>query len=46
MLRNAEPIDEPRVYRWLRRKTMNESRRIAAVAAELLADATGNTREP
>ena len=31
-------LDEPTAYRWLRRKAMNESKRIAAVAAELLAD--------
>jgi two-component system, response regulator / RNA-binding antiterminator len=30
-------IDEPQAYRWLRRRAMNESKRIAAVAAELLA---------
>lgn len=29
-------IDEPSAYAWLRRKAMNENRRIAAVAAELL----------
>jgi two-component system, response regulator / RNA-binding antiterminator len=34
-------IDEPRAYRWLRRKAMNESRRIAAVAADLLASVEG-----
>jgi two-component system, response regulator / RNA-binding antiterminator len=30
-------IDEPRAYRWLRRKAMNENKRIADIAAELLA---------
>jgi response regulator NasT len=29
-------FDEPQAYRWLRRKAMNENKRIAAVAAELL----------
>jgi two-component system, response regulator / RNA-binding antiterminator len=32
-------FDEPQAYRWLRRKAMNESKRIAAVAAELLGSA-------
>jgi response regulator NasT len=32
-------IDEPQAYRWLRRKAMNESKRIAVVAAELLGSA-------
>jgi response regulator NasT len=30
-------IDEPQAYRWLRRRAMNESRRIGDIAAELLA---------
>ncbi len=32
-------FDEPQAYRWLRRKAMNENKRIAAVAAELLCSA-------
>jgi response regulator NasT len=32
-------FDEPQAYRWLRRKAMNESKKIAVVAAELLAAA-------
>jgi len=32
-------IDEPRAYRWLRRRAMNGNRRIVDVAAELLAKA-------
>jgi two-component system, response regulator / RNA-binding antiterminator len=39
MLMKQRNIDEPEAYRWLRRKAMNESRRIAAVAADLLASA-------
>lgn len=39
MLMKQRNIDEPQAYRWLRRKAMNESRRIAAVAADLLAAA-------
>jgi response regulator NasT len=31
-------FDEPRAYRWLRRRAMNESRRIGEIAAELLAN--------
>lgn len=37
MLMQRRKLDEPQAYRWLRRKAMNESKRIAAVAAELLA---------
>jgi response regulator NasT len=33
-------LDEPQAYRWLRRKAMNENKRIAVVAAELLAAET------
>jgi two-component system, response regulator / RNA-binding antiterminator len=36
LLRKARNFDEPQAYRWLRRKAMNESKRIAVVAAELL----------
>ena len=32
-------FDEPQAYRWLRRKAMNENKRIATVAAELLGSA-------
>jgi two-component system, response regulator / RNA-binding antiterminator len=39
MLMRQRKLDEPQAYRWLRRKAMNESKRIAAVAAELLASA-------
>jgi response regulator NasT len=44
MLMKQRKLDEPQAYRWLRRKAMNESKRIAAVAAELLA--TPGTEEP
>ncbi len=37
MLMRQRKFDEPQAYRWLRRKAMNESKRIATVAAELLA---------
>lgn len=37
LLMRRRRIDEPQAYRWLRRKAMNENKRIAAVAAELLA---------
>jgi len=37
MLMRQRNIDEPQAYRWLRRRAMNESRRIGDVAAELLA---------
>jgi two-component system, response regulator / RNA-binding antiterminator len=37
MLMRQRRIDEPQAYRWLRRKAMNESRRIGEIAAELLA---------
>jgi two-component system, response regulator / RNA-binding antiterminator len=37
LLMRRRKIDEPRAYRWLRRKAMNENKRIADIAAELLA---------
>jgi response regulator NasT len=37
MLMRQRDIDEPQAYRWLRRRAMNESRRIGDVAADLLA---------
>jgi response regulator NasT len=43
LLMRQRNIDEPRAYRWLRRRAMNESRRIGDVAAELLA---GDGRMP
>jgi two-component system, response regulator / RNA-binding antiterminator len=46
LLMRERNIDEPRAYRWLRRRAMNESRRIAAVAADLLAGTTRDTRKP
>jgi two-component system, response regulator / RNA-binding antiterminator len=36
MLMRQRNIDEPQAYRWLRRRAMNESRRLVDVAAELL----------
>jgi two-component system, response regulator / RNA-binding antiterminator len=36
MLMGQRNIDEPRAYRWLRQRAMNESRRIGEIAAELL----------
>jgi response regulator NasT len=40
MLMRQRNIDEPQAYRWLRRRAMNESRRIGDIAAELLASAS------
>jgi two-component system, response regulator / RNA-binding antiterminator len=37
ILMRRRQMAEPEAYRWLRRKAMNESRRIADVAAELVA---------
>jgi two-component system, response regulator / RNA-binding antiterminator len=37
LLMRQRKIDEPRAYRWLRRKAMNENKRIAVIATELLA---------
>jgi two-component system, response regulator / RNA-binding antiterminator len=37
ILMRRRGIGEPEAYRWLRRKAMNESRRIADVAAEIVA---------
>ena len=39
LLMRRRNMDEPQAYRWLRRKAMNESKRIAVVAAELLGSA-------
>jgi two-component system, response regulator / RNA-binding antiterminator len=36
LLMRQRNIDEPRAYRWLRRRAMNENRRIGEIAAELL----------
>ena len=43
MLMRQRNIDEPQAYRWLRRRAMNESRRIGEIAAELLATGSGGT---
>lgn len=45
LLMQQRNFDEPQAYRWLRRKAMNESKRIAAVAAELLAGAQPEGRQ-
>jgi two-component system, response regulator / RNA-binding antiterminator len=44
LLMRQRSIDEPRAYRWLRRRAMNENRRIGEIAAELL-EAAGRTKE-
>jgi response regulator NasT len=44
MLMRQRNIDEPHAYRWLRRRAMNESRRIGDVAAELLASEGGTPK--
>lgn len=36
LLMRQRNIDEPQAYRWLQRRAMNESRRIAEVAAEMI----------
>ena len=36
LLMKERNFGEPQAYRWLRRKAMNESKRIVAIAAELL----------
>jgi response regulator NasT len=41
MLMRQRNIDEPQAYRWLRRRAMNESRRIGDIAAELVAKEGG-----
>jgi response regulator NasT len=41
MLMRQRNIDEPQAYRWLRRRAMNESRRIGEIAAELVAKEGG-----
>lgn len=43
MLMRQRKLDEPQAYRWLRRRAMNESRKIGDVAAELLATASEGT---
>jgi len=40
LLMRRRGIGEPQAYRWLRRKAMNENKRIAVIAAELLAAET------
>jgi two-component system, response regulator / RNA-binding antiterminator len=44
LLMRQRNIDEPRAYRWLRRRAMNENRRVGDIAAELL-EASTRTRE-
>jgi two-component system, response regulator / RNA-binding antiterminator len=44
LLMRQRNIDEPQAYRWLRRRAMNENRRIGDIAAELL-ESRGGTRE-
>lgn len=44
MLMRERNFSEPQAYRWLRRRAMNKNKRIAKVAAELLAAA--QAREP
>jgi response regulator NasT len=41
MLMRQRNIDEPRAYRWLRKRAMDESKRIVDIAAALLATASG-----
>jgi response regulator NasT len=44
LLMRQRNIDEPQAYGWLRRRAMNENRRIGDIAAELL-ESAGRTRE-
>jgi two-component system, response regulator / RNA-binding antiterminator len=44
MLMRQRNIDEPHAYRWLRRRAMNEGRRIGDIAAELVEN-EGRTRK-
>jgi response regulator NasT len=44
LLMRQRRIDEPQAYRWLRRRAMNESRRIGDIAAELLANKGGTAK--
>jgi len=44
MLMRLRNIDEPQAYRWLRRRAMNESRRMGDIAAELLASEGRTTK--
>jgi two-component system, response regulator / RNA-binding antiterminator len=44
VLMRERHFDEPRAYRWLRRRAMNESRRIGDIAAELLANEGKGTK--
>ena len=46
LLMKERHLDEPQAYRWLRRRAMKESRRIAAIAADLLTRAQEEGREP
>jgi response regulator NasT len=39
MLMKQRNIGEPQAYRWLQRRAMNENKRIADIAAALLAEA-------
>jgi two-component system, response regulator / RNA-binding antiterminator len=44
VLMRERHFDEPRAYRWLRKRAMNESRRIGEIAAELLANERKGTK--
>ena len=44
LLMRQRNIDESRAYRWLRRRAMNENRRVGDIAAELL-ESAARTRE-
>lgn len=46
LLMRRHKFGEPEAYRWLRRKAMNENKRIAAVATELLAATNREGSEP
>jgi two-component system, response regulator / RNA-binding antiterminator len=45
LLMRERNIDEPRAYRWLRRRAMNENRRIGDIAAEVLKGAGGQRND-
>lgn len=46
LLMRRRRISEPEAYRWLRRKAMNENRRIVDVATELLANEHSGAASP
>ncbi|MBO0739126.1 MAG: ANTAR domain-containing protein [Alphaproteobacteria bacterium] len=46
LLMKQRNVGEPEAYRWLRRRAMNENKRIAAVAVELIANEENGDAKP